>query len=141
MPFEKYLLIKKSTLPGAGLGLFAKKRFRKGDRIVEYKGRRLPWREAKKEDGHNGYLLRLNRTTAIDAQPYKKAMGRYANDAAGLSRIAGKRNNAEYLTYGDQCFIEATRTIRKGDEIFVSYGRDFWTLQRKLRRQKLKGTL
>jgi len=105
---------------------------RKGDRIVEYKGRRRAWREAKHEDGHNGYLLRLNRTTAIDALPYKKSLGRFANDAAGLARVRGLANNAEYILYADRCFIEATRTIQAGDEILVGYGREFWALQRRI---------
>ena len=130
---EKNLVIKKSKIPGAGLGLFAKIPFRKGDRVVEYKGRREPWKKVKAQDGYNGYLLRLNRTTAINALPYKKALGRFANDANGLGRAAGLTNNAEYLIYGDRCFIEATHSINKGEEILVSYGHEFWALQRKLR--------
>lgn len=129
---KKDLFIKKSLLPGAGKGLFTSVVIFKGDRIVEYKGRKRDWQEAKKEDGYNGYLLRLSRSTALDALPYKKAFGRYANDAAGHFRIPGLRNNAEYLIYGDRCFIEATRTIPKGAEIFVGYGKEFWELQRNL---------
>lgn len=133
MAQKKYLFVKKSSLPGAGMGLFTRITFFKGDRIVEYKGRRQPWKEVKGEDGYNGYLLRLNRTTAINALPYKKALGRFANDAAGLGRSQGLRNNAEYLIYGDRCFIEATRTINKGEEILVDYGKAFWDLQKKIR--------
>ena len=134
---KKSLLIKKSNLPGAGLGLFTKIPFRKGDRIVEYKGRRQPWKDVKDEDGYNGYLLRLNRTTAINALPYKKTLGRFANDAIGLGRASGLRNNAEYLIYGNRCFIEATRSINKGEEILVNYGKAFWDLQRKIRAAKV----
>ncbi len=120
----------------AGYGLFTRVVIHRGDRIVEYRGRLRLWREAKKEDGYNGYLLRLNRTTAIDALPYKKAYGRFANDAAGLYRTRGLHNNAEYLIYGCQCFIEAIRTIPKGAEIFVGYGQEFWALQRKIEDQR-----
>ncbi len=130
---SKSLLIKPSLLPNAGKGLFTLVDIRKGDRIVEYKGRRRKWKEVKHLDGHNGYLLRLSRTTAIDAQPTLNAKGRYANDAMGLTRMPGLRNNAEYLIYGDRVYIEATRNIRKGEEVLVSYGREFWALKRKLR--------
>lgn len=130
---KKHLFVKKSQLPYAGEGLFTRVVIHKGDRIVEYKGRHRPWQEAKKEDGYNGYLLRLDRSTAIDALPYKKALGRFANDAKGLSRVPGLRNNAEYHIYGNQCFITATRTIPRGGEILVSYGKEFWDLQRKIR--------
>jgi hypothetical protein len=128
----RHLFVRKSTLPGAGKGLFTKVDILRGERIVEYKGRRQPWKEVKHEDGYNGYLLRLDRSTAINALPYKKALGRFANDAAGLVRVPGCRNNAEYNIYGDRCYIEATRTIPAGSEIFVGYGHDFWKLQRKI---------
>jgi uncharacterized protein len=129
---KKHLFVKKSQLHYSGEGLFTRVVIRKGDRIVEYKGRHRPWKEAKKDDGYNGYILRLDRTTAIDALPYKKALGRFANDAEGLSRVRGLRNNAEYLIYGDQCFIYATRPIPNHAEIFVSYGKEFWDLQKKI---------
>jgi SET domain-containing protein len=127
------LFVKASQLPNSGNGLFTKIEIRKGDRIVEYKGKIRLWREVKHLDGYNGYLLRLSRTLAIDAEPTIKAKGRYANDARGLVRVKGLMNNAAYLIYGNQCFIEATKSISPGEEIFVSYGKEFWTLQRKLR--------
>jgi hypothetical protein len=126
------LVIKRSQLSGAGMGLFTRVDIPKGGRIVEYAGRRKKWKDVKHLDGHNGYLLRLNRTTAIDAKPMRSGKGRYANDANGISRVPGLRNNAEYLIYGNRVFIEATRNIRKGEEIFVSYGKAFWNLQQKI---------
>src|SRR6187551_887322 len=65
---EKQLVIKKSKLPGAGKGLFTKKKIEKGARIVEYKGKIQPWREVKHEDGHNAYLMYINRNTVINAK-------------------------------------------------------------------------
>ena len=129
---EKHLFIKKSHLPRSGKGLFTTIDIHKGDRIIEYKGRHQLWRDVKEQDGYNDYLLRLNRTMAINALPSVHAMGRYANDAAGLARVKGLRNNAEYLIYGNRCFIEATRNIRRGEEIFVSYGKAFWELKRRI---------
>ncbi len=130
---NKHLIINPSLLPNSGKGLFTRVDIKKGDRIVEYKGRKRKWKDVKHLDGYNGYLLRLSRTIAIDALPTLSAKGRYANDAMGLTRVPGLRNNAEYLIYGDRCYIEATCGINKGEEIFVSYGREFWALQRKLR--------
>ena len=131
---RKHLFIKKSQLPKAGKGLFTRVEIKKGDRIVEYKGRHQPWKDVKDQDGYNGYLLRLNRSTAINGLPSKSALGRFANDAAGISRVKGLRNNAEYLIYGKRCFIEATRAIGKGEEVFVSYGKEYWDLVRKIER-------
>ena len=133
---EKNLIIKKSGLPAAGKGLFTKVDIPKGTRIVEYKGRLQPWKELKKEDGHNAYIFRINNRIAINALPYTKAKGRYANDAKGLTRVSGLRNNSEYNVEGSKCYIDSTRKILKGEEIFVEYGTEFWNLIRKIQSTK-----
>ena len=125
---ELQLIIKKSDLPGAGKGLFTLRPIKKGERIVEYKGRLCLWREVKHEDATNHYLMRVSRTHAIDARRTLSALGRYANDAMGISRVPGLRNNAEYISDGNRCFIEATRSIPAGAEILVGYGREFWKI-------------
>lgn len=133
MPFlEKQLYIKRSRIPGAGLGLFTYKKIAKGTCIVEYKGRLEKWNKIKHEDGHNGYLLQVNNRWAINALPYKKALGRYANDAMGLKRVEGFVNNAEYILEGKRCFIYATRSILPGQEILVGYGRQYWNLIKRI---------
>lgn len=131
---EKFLFVKKSGLPGAGKGLFTKIPIKKGTRIVEYKGRLQSWKEVKAQDGHNGYLMYINRNAVINALPAVKTLGRYANDAMGLTRIAGLRNNSEYVSEGNRCFIEAIKNIKPGEEILVSYGREYWNLIRKILR-------
>ncbi|MBS1507283.1 MAG: SET domain-containing protein-lysine N-methyltransferase [Bacteroidetes bacterium] len=135
---EKHLFIKKSTLPNAGKGLFTKKEIAKGTRIVEYKGKLRKWKEVKHLDGHNGYLMYITRNAVIDAEPSIKTFGRYANDARGFVKLPGLSNNCEYVSEGKKCFIEATRHIKKGEELFVGYGREFWALQRKIRNQLRK---
>jgi len=134
---EKHLIIKRSRLPKAGKGLFTKVSIKKGTRIVEYKGRIQPWREVKAQDGYNGYLMYITRNTVINALPAIKTFGRYANDASGLVKIKGLRNNTESISEGKRCFIEATRTIHAGEEILVGYGREYWTLIKKIK--KLQG--
>jgi uncharacterized protein len=129
---EKSLFIKKSKLPNAGKGLFTKKDIAKGTRIVEYKGKLRKWKDVKHEDGHNGYLMYITRNAVIDARPAIKTLGRYANDAKGFVRIDGLRNNCEYVSEGNKCFIESLRSIKKSEEILVGYGREFWQLQRKI---------
>lgn len=135
---EKHLFTKKSTLPNAGKGLFTKKEIAKGTRIVEYKGKLRKWKEVKHLDGHNGYLMYITRNAVIDAEPSTQTFGRYANDARGFVKLPGLSNNCEYVSEGKKCFIEATRHIKKGEELFVGYGREFWALQRKIRNQLRK---
>lgn len=127
---EKQLFVKKSTLPGAGKGLYTKKAIPKGTRIVEYKGRRSTWKEVKDEDGKNGYIFYINRNNVIDALPVKTALARYANDARGLVRIKGMLNNSEYVTDGLKAYIESKKAIPAGGEVLVDYGKDYWKVIR-----------
>lgn len=134
---EKFLYVKRSNLPNSGKGLFTKVSIRKGTRIVEYKGKLRKWKDVKHLDGVNGYLMYITRNAVIDALPAKHILGRYANDAKGLSKVPGLRNNAEYVSEGTFCYIEATREIRKGEEILVGYGKEYWQLIKKLKRKKV----
>ena len=137
---EKQLFVKTSTIPGAGNGLFTKTFIPKGTRIVEYKGRKTVWKDVK-DDDHNGYIYSINRNHVIDALKTKSALARYANDARGLTRVKGITNNCEYVNENYRAFIEATKDIPAGAEIFVSYGDDYWNVIReniRLDKQKQK---
>jgi hypothetical protein len=100
---EKDLKLKKSSIPGAGKGLFTKIDIGKGQLIVEYKGKLELWKDVKGQDGYNAYLFRLNRKYAINALNYKKALARYVNDARGFNKIKGLRNNCEYVVKKNRC--------------------------------------
>ncbi|HPI31066.1 MAG TPA: SET domain-containing protein [Bacteroidales bacterium] len=128
--------IKPSQIPGSGLGLWATKDFKKGDVIVKYDGDKISLKECERrnqnQDGYGGYYLTLSKNRIIDAQHTLWAMGRYANDAAGLNRIKGLRNNAKYQLIKREAFIVASRNIKAGEEILVSYGRSYWNILRKV---------
>jgi SET domain-containing protein len=124
---EKKMVIKKSSLPGAGKGLFTTVFIPKGTRIVEYKGQIVSWKEVEKmADDRNGYVFFFNNQYCIDAWKTKKGIAHYANDARGLVRIEGVKNNAEYVTEKKRCYIEAARDIPAGSEILVGYGGEYW---------------
>ncbi len=128
---EKHIHIKKSTLPGAGKGLFTKVFIPNGTRIVEYKGEILTWKDVgKMPDDRNGYVFYVNSKHVIDAWNHKNALGRYANDAKGITRIEGLKSNSEYIVDKKRCFITATRDIAAGSEIFVEYGAEYWQVIR-----------
>jgi SET domain-containing protein len=127
---NKLVQVKQSTLPNAGKGLFAKKFIPKGTRIIEYKGRITTWKEVDGDDGKNGYIYYVKRNYVIDASRNKKALARYANDAKGLFRLKGVKNNADYVEDGFRVFIEAKKDIAAGEEIFVDYGKEYWAVIR-----------
>lgn len=127
--------VKESQIPSSGMGLWAKKDFKRGDIIVKYDGDKITWKECErrneKQEGFGGYYLYINERKCIDAQYTLWAMGRYANDATGMIRIKGLRNNSRYEIRKGEAFIIASRNIKAGEEILVSYGRGYWSTLKK----------
>ncbi len=122
------LIVKKSLLSNAGKGLFTNKQIKKGSIIIEYKGEIIDWKEYEKRvlEDKDGYLFFINKNRCIDAFSTPNYKARYANDAQGLSRNKGIKNNASYKVISNNCFIVADRDINKGEEVFVSYSKEYW---------------
>lgn len=144
---EKHLVVKPSTIPGSGFGLFTNIAIKKGTRIIEYKGRITVWKEVE-YDSDNMYLYTINPKHVIDAGRMKSALARYANDAKGFTRVKGITNNCVYVNEGLHAFIEASKNIPAGGEIFVDYGKAYWDVLKKNKkdaekaaRKKSKGKL
>jgi SET domain-containing protein len=135
---SKQLFIRRSSIPFGGKGLYTRKMIRKGDRIIEYKGKMTNWKEVDHRDGTNGYIYFINRDHVLDAFTYRKALGRYANDARGMKRKKGLRNNAVYETVGLKVYIVAARDIPAGSEILVDYGKEYWDVIRQNKRISTK---
>ena len=121
---DQNLRVKKSGVPGAGLGLYSgKKRIKKGTSITKYTGEELT-----KQAIHKRYPGKMtaqhalcgSKTKCRDARRTDEpGLGRWANDSRGTK----KRNNAR-LTAGYS--VQSTRTIPPDTEIFASYGRGYW---------------
>lgn len=135
---EKQLKVKRSTLPGAGKGLFTTKFIPKGTRIVEYKGKISSWKDADHRNGGNGYIYYVKRYHVIDALPRPKALARYANDARGIAKIKGITNNSDYVEDGLKVYIESKKDIPANSEIFVGYGKEYWEVIRDFKKSQKK---
>lgn len=122
------LEVKKSTIPNSGKGLFTKRDIKKGERFVEYRGEIINWKEcdirAEKDEG--GYVFFISKNKCVDAFHTPNELARYANDAKGLVKIKGINNNSVYEIYKKSGWIAATKDIKAGSEIFVSYGAEYW---------------
>ena len=130
---EKQLIVRRSTLKSAGKGLFTARAIPKGKKIVEYKGKITTWKEVNDREGLNGYIYYVNRHHVIDAAETKEALARYANDAKGIVRTEGLRNNCTYRIEGLRVFIYSIRDIPAGSELFVGYGKEYWDIIRENR--------
>ncbi len=127
------LIIKKSRLPGAGKGLYTTKSIRKESKIIEYRGEIIGYNEYRKRtrNEQDQYLFFVRMQLCIDAMHTPQYKARYANDAAGITRLKGVKNNSDYIIFGDKCFIVASRDIKAGEEIFVNYTKSYWDYMRK----------
>ena len=135
---ENNLMIKKSTLPNAGKGLFTKKVIPKGTRIVEYKGRVTSWKEVDHLDGLNAYIFYINRNHVIDGSKHKKSFARFANDAKGSKKHEGLVNNCKYVIDGLRVFLESKKDIPANQEILAGYGKEYWEIIRFNKREAAK---
>lgn len=117
------LRIRRSPIPGAGLGLFAARPLKANYRI-DYTGDRVPLHS----DSDGGvYFLQYRKNLAVDAARTNTAEGRWVNDPKGSGRAA----NSEFVLFtppGGQRRgqIKLTRDVAAGEEILVSYGGDYW---------------
>ena len=132
------LIIKKSRLPGAGKGLYTTKSIRKESKIIEYRGEIIGYNEYRKltRNEQDQYLFFVRMQLCIDAMHTPQYKARYANDAAGITRLKGVKNNSDYIIFGDKCFIVASRDIKAGEEIFVNYTKSYWDYMRKRMKKK-----
>ena len=122
------LIVKTSSLKNAGKGLFTTKSIKKGTKVIEYRGEIIDWKEYSKrvKEDKDGYLFFINKDRCIDAYSTPGYKARYANDAAGISRTKGLRNNCCYHVEDNKCYILAEKDINAGEEIFVSYTKEYW---------------
>ena len=127
---EKDLHVKKSTIPGAGKGLFTKKFIPKGSRIAEYKGKISTWKDVDHHDGLNAYIYYINRYHVIDSSKHKNNLARYANDAKGSENGVKLMNNCYFVIDKCRVFLESKRDIPPKSELLVGYGKEYWDIIR-----------
>lgn len=132
----KDFIVKKSLLPGAGLGLFANRDFKKGESLGPYKGKLLTMKECYMEKylPHWSHMLdieHLGKGNYVAIHPPKNMLLRYINHAptqVNGKKIKGKKSiNVAFSEISEPPYIEivAIKNIEKGDEFFLYYGPGF----------------
>lgn len=126
-PESDYLYKGQSQIPNAGQGLFTVIDIYKDETIALFKGELLSDLEAKTraEAGNDGYFINLLDGSILDSKNVE-CFAKYANDAEGSSASKFKNNARITLDLNDHVCIEALRNIRANEELFCSYGKDYW---------------
>jgi len=105
--------------PIHGRGVFARRTIRKGTCIIEYRGERISMREADRRpdsdpaNPYHTFLFELNDGRVIDAAVRGNA-ARWINHSCAP-------NCEPFEDDEDRVYIEALRTIRKGEELAYDY--------------------
>ena len=128
---KRGLVVKQSKIKNAGKGLFAVRTFKKGEVIGYYRGELLSTAEHNRrygstDDDHAPYSLQASNSKGriVDA-----SCSRHLMSMANGSR---RRSNAnarfvDYMRPSDGAVkVQATKTIKKNEEIIIHYGRDYF---------------
>ena len=120
-----------SSIPNAGLGLFARHAVEQGEVIpgVTYTGRVMSLSELNNvPEEKRDYVLCFHFNVHVDASLEYGSLARYINDPVDEPH----RVNAEFVKHVPYRFAEvrATRRIADGGEIFVRYGEGYWKRHR-----------
>jgi hypothetical protein len=126
---EKGLQVKNSNIPNAGLGLFATKRFKKGEKIADFGGVLVPYSTYQSDP--SGYGIHINKNKILDSKSTQSGLARYANNCRGVVTRRGscKGNNSRIVvnTRQKSASLRATSSIASGREVYPSgYSRAFF---------------
>ena len=121
--------VKRSTIPNAGLGLYAERDYKKGETITKYSGKQVSSDNHKYDDSE--FKFQFSKDTSIVSNSTQDEVGRYANTCRQKQKKDKicKGNNARFKAHKRngrvRVRIAASKPIKKGQEIFVSYGPGF----------------
>lgn len=99
----------------AGLGLFATRAYKKGERIIEYVGRTLT--NAEEYSSRSKYLFEVNSRKTIDGS-VRTNIARYINHSC--------KPNCEPEIERGHIFIDAIKNIKTGEEFVYDYGEEYF---------------
>jgi hypothetical protein len=131
---EMGLAVKKSTIANAGFGLFATRDFpvttaqvktKKFPRLCKYEGEIIDYDELQRRYGDElaPYTLRVNQNKYIDARSTQSGVARYINSNTGPGL---KKKYTANCKFNQNQWVVLTKSVKKGEEFFLSYGRQYW---------------
>ncbi len=132
------LIIKESQLYNGGLGVYTNEYIEKNTIIDEYYGEKLTTAIG------GSYVLMIHNKCFIDASNEPRCYMAMLNDASYRPKINYKKksgrklakifidynytNNCEFVLdeINEKAYIKTIININIGEELFVSYGKDYW---------------
>ena len=120
---ELGLAVYTSTIPGAGLGLFAMRDFESGAVVAAYYGEVLSFARMALRENREYIMGGFGMNAFVDAAQQLDCPARYINDCFDASKLNARFVKDPALR---RATAVATRAVRAGEEILASYGEDYW---------------
>jgi SET domain-containing protein len=104
-----------------GRGVYALRKIKKGETIIEYKGEMITWKQAERRHPHNPddpdhtFFFHIDEKHVIDAN-----VG--GNAARWINHACDPNCESDVDEENHRVFIKALRKIRPGEELFYDYG-------------------
>ena len=112
-----------SLIQGGGDGLFAWRDFAAGEELGEYYGRVLSLLQAHQLVDRDYLMGGFGINAHVDARFAMDAPGRYVNDHFDTRMLNARFDKNKPKR---RAKLIAMRAIRKGEEIYASYGESYW---------------
>jgi hypothetical protein len=121
------LAVRESTIPGAGLGLFAERDYRRDEVVTDYQGEPMSTLGMLRTPDL-AYMMGLGRDASgrriwIDGRNHLGCYGRCANHSSDPSRM---NLRLSLLPDERRAVLIADRDIAQGEELFFDYGPRHW---------------
>ena len=129
---ELGVLMKQSTIPEAGRGVFATIDFQKDDVVTEYIGRiiSVPTMRKLTEGRRCWYIAQIGGKLFIDGRRFRGPIGAQLTQLGSM--VNDSRGQVPWNVRLHACprqkrlFLVAQRPIAPGDELFLNYGTRYW---------------
>lgn len=126
------LVVRPSSVAGAGQGLFVERAVKKGEVVCAYTGQRINIAEMlrRKDPSDRAYVMGFGLNKYLCARDRLHVLARFINDHADPAR-----HNVRFVKLWEErrADVVATRHIAAGEELFVSYGANYWKVHGPLR--------
>ena len=120
---ERGVAARPSLLAGAGNGLFALRDFAQGEEVADYFGEVLNLMQSIKRENRDYVMGGFGLNAYVDASAAVDCSGRYINDNFNKERINARFDRDRRAR---RARVVALRRIAAGEEIYASYGEDYW---------------
>ena len=131
---ELLLDVRTSTIPNSGRGLFSREKIIKAGQLIGYYDGEI----IDDENLVSDYSFQLDETWFVDGLHFPRCYIAMVNDPHGTDfeencifelEIYDQTTNKKLRPNKRRIYLLALRDIHKGEELFASYGEDYWTCE------------